>query len=232
MLIYLFLGPLKALCQSLSSYYSEDLILVYFETQKYFLMNIYFRGARKIEFRSLSDLNQIIHTFSAGSIDPGASCAASASTLLFVDHSKEPSDVYWLDCNEDEPKLTGKKISINLGHVWDMCFVPNERKSPLFVTQYGLSAVAYSTVTNKLEWNSLGGGSCITTDCHNYLMGLEGDRINMISLSDGKKLGYLMRNGDQGLGKLKHVRWCNMTSSLIVVHDVDKEIHISTIQFE
>ena len=153
MLDYVFLSLLKVLCYLLSSYYSEVLTLAYFETQKYFLMNIYFRFRRmgKIEFRSLNYLSQIIRTFSAGSIDPGALCAASASTLLFVDHLKESSDVYWLDCNEDEPKLTGKKISIDLGHVSDICYVLNERKPLLLATQYGLSH-AYNILTNKQEW--------------------------------------------------------------------------------
>ena len=117
--------------------------------------------------------------------------------------------------------------------VWDICYVPNERKPLLFATQYRLLH-GYDALTNKLEWKSEVGGNSLTTDCHSYVMvcahGL--DYFCMLSLPDGKKLGYLMRDGDQGLGKLKHVRWCNMTSSLIVVHDVDKEIHISTIQFE
>ena len=194
-------------------------------------MSIYFRQARKIEFRSLTDLSQITYNFSTGYIDPGALCAASTSTLLVVHQSMKPSDAYWLDCSEDEPKLTGKKITIDFqGKVWDICYVPNERNPLLLAIQYGLSH-AYNTITNKLEWNNKVGGSCITTDGHrsNYVLVCDKDSIKILSLSDGKNLGSLIRKEDH---KLKGVRWCNVTSSLIIVHDVDEEIHISTIQFE
>ena len=213
---------------------SDNLASVYFETQRYFTMSIYFRQARKIEFRSLTDLSQIIYNFSTGYTDPGALCAESTSTLLVVNQSNGPSDAYWLDCSEDEPTLTGKKITIDFpAKVWDISFLSNERKPLLLAIQYG-RLHAYSALTNKLEWKSEVGGNSVTTYCHDYVMVCAHLRhyICMFSLPDGKKLGYLMRDGDQGLGKLKHVRWCNMTSSLIVVHDVDEEIHISTIQFK
>ena len=120
-----------------------------------------------------------------------------------------------------------------VGMVWDICFVPIERKPLLFATQYRLLH-AYNIFTNKPEFKSEVGGNSVTTDCHNYVMVCAHghDYFCMLSLPDGKKLGYLMRDGDQGLGKLKHVRWCSATVSLIVVHDVQKEIQISTIQFE
>ena len=148
-------------------------------------MNFYFRETGNIEFRSLTDLSQIMYNFSTGYIDPGALCAASTSTLLVVDQLKVPCDVYWLDCSEDEPKTTGKTNGIDfLGKVWDICYVPNKGKHLLLATQYGLSH-AYNTITNKLEWNNKVGGSCITTDCYNYVVVPCDYNINMLSLSDG-----------------------------------------------
>ena len=71
---------------------------------------IYFRYEHQIEFRSLSDLSQIIHSYSTDGLRPEALCAASPSTLLFVDRSKLLGEVHWLDCSGTEPKLTGKKL--------------------------------------------------------------------------------------------------------------------------
>ena len=201
-------------------------------------MNIYFRGACEIEFRSLDDLSQIIHSYSTGSIWPGALCALSASILLYIgypiaDGIFAEDKIHWLDCSETEPKLTGKKINVKISGVVDICYVPNETKPLLLVAQYG-KIRAYNVLANKLEWESEVSVNSLTTDCHNYvIMCCFLDKCAyMLSLSDGKKLGCLMRDGDQGLGGLKHVRWCNVTSSLIVVHEVQKEIQISTIQFE
>ena len=71
----------------------------------------------------------------------------------------------------------------------------------------------------------------MTTDGYEYVLVQTDNDIRMISLSGGKDLGCLMRDGDQGLGRIYHIRWCNTTSSLIVANEVNDEYHISTIQF-
>ena len=75
----------------------------------------------------------------------------------------------------------------------------------------------------------------MTTDCYYYALVCSDSDINMISLSDGKDLRNLKRKRVKGLGNLECVRWCNTTtSSLVVAHHVrDKYLSIvSAIQFE
>ena len=189
-----------------------------------------FRLSNKIEFRSLHDLRKILYNFSTGSLLPGDLFAASPSTLLFVDKNKLPNKVYWLDCSGTEPKLTGKKINTTLNFIWDTCYIPDEKK-PLLVGCKNESVFAFDVVSNKVEWKTQVCGCSVTTDGHNVLT-RAGNEIKLLSLSDGKGLGCLIRDGDQDLGELDEVRWCNATSSLVVAHWVINEYYISTIQFE
>ena len=166
-----------------------------------------------------------------GSLWPESLCAASPSTLLFVDVSNKPWDVYWLDCSGTDPKLTGKKISTELNHINDICHIPDKNKPLLVATDCLSSSLhAYNAVNNKLEWNCELKGEYVTTDGYEYVLVRTGNGIHMLSLLDGKDLGCLMRHGDQGLGVIFDVQWCNTTSLLI--HIVKHDYHISTIRFE
>ena len=77
-------------------------------------------------------------------------------------------------------------------------------------------------------------GNSVTTDGRGYvLVGNFYDYyIKMVSLSDGKDLGHLVRKGDKVLGKPSMVQWCNATSSWLVAHKVNDMWHISSIQFQ
>ena len=164
----------------------------------------YSRFKHHIEFR---DLRQRINTFSTGSLKPGAMCAASASTLLFEDDSKIPRDVYWLGCSGTEPRLTGKKVRTEVNYIWDMCYVPDDRR-PLLINTDGDNVLAYNTVNNNLDWSSEVRGRSVATDGSKYVLvrSRYDNDIKMLSLSDGNDLGCLIREGDQGLGMLSRVR--------------------------
>ena len=190
----------------------------------------------RIEFRDQSDLSQVIDNYSTGSIAPGPLCVASPSTLLFSDTkstTSEPHDVYEIDCSRGRLKITDTGIKIDFkGIVWDICFVRNEGKPLLLSTQYGRTH-AYNTHSGKQEWKNEVGGNCVTTDGRNYVFVCEQIRktSHILSLSDGKKMGPLIRKEDKDFGELRHMRWCHATSSLKVAHYVENEIYISTIRF-
>ena len=176
------------------------------------------------------------------SLEPDSLCAASASTLLFLDQSKAFSgDVYWLDCSEAEPKLTGKKINIEFRHAMDICYLQDERE-PLLIASKGRSVVAYSALTSQQKWcnNTVAGvvdavnkkRHSVTTDGCNYVMAHHFHDIKIMSLETGEDFGDLPGQRDHGLGIPFKVRWCNATSSLIVAHQVNFDYCISTIQFK
>ena len=88
-------------------------------------------------------------------------------------------------------------------HVADMCIVPYESK-PLLVAsdlKYG-SVAAYNLLSSELQWSIQTHARSITTDGCHYILGVGGDGLMMVSLSNNKNLGVLIRNGDKGLGKL------------------------------
>ena len=188
---------------------------------------------RKIEFRALKDLKQVICSFSTGPYKPGALSTTFPSTLLFSDRSKLSHNVYWLDCSGNEPKLDGKYINIILNYVDDICYIPDEKKPLLVATDKLLSSVqAYNAVNNNLEWSTQVRGYSITTDGQQLLVCNRDDGIRMLSLSGGESLGHLIRKGDRGLGMPYWVCWSDKISSLIVAHEVNREYHISTIEGE
>ena len=141
------------------------------------------RFLHKIEFRNIKNLSEIIHTFETGSLSPETLCTASPSTLLFVDESKQPHDVYWLDCSSDKPKLMEKKISTALDYAFDICYVPDEVKPLLIVADVGLGN-AYNCLNNEMEWSVTMHGNSLTTDGKYLLVcSYAGDGIEMFSLS-------------------------------------------------
>ena len=163
-------------------------------------------------------------------------CAASASFLMFVDESNVPYlDVFRLDCSAAEH--TSKLIRIIIPQLLpagEITCAPNEKKLLLIVTD-GDKVFAYNTEKNKQEWSTkVHGGFSITTDGHNYVLVCSESDISMLSLTDGKNLGYLKRKLVKGLGKLQGVRWCNASSSLVVAHRMKYKYSssISAIQFE
>ena len=185
-----------------------------------------------IEFRSLKNLSQIIHSFSTDSLKPTALCTVYPFTLLFVHCSKLSHDVYWLDCSGDEPKLTGKKINIVLNYLDDICYIPDEKKPLLVAADYLLSSVqAYDVITSERNWTTQARGHSITAGGTDYLMVCSCDNgIRMLSPSDGKNLGYLKSEEDGELEMPCWMRWIAKTSSFLVAHEVNREYHISTIE--
>ena len=193
-----------------------------------------FSCSRKIEFRNIRNLSEIIETFATGSLEPEALCAASPSTLMFLDNLKQPHDVYWLDCSSAKPKLMEKKIraSSEFGSTFDICYIPDEVK-PLLIAATMWSGNAYNTLNKELEWRvDMRGDSLTSVGKYILVCSYYGYGIEMFSLQEGKNLGYLITKGQNGLGKPRHVRWCNATSSLVVTHEIKKKLHISNIKFD
>ena len=118
-------------------------------------------------------------------------------------------------------------------HVADMCIVPYESNPILVASDLEYRSVAaYNLLNSELQWSIQMQARSITTDGRDYILGVGGGGIMMVSLSNNTNLGVLIRNGDKGLGKIKLVDWCNKTASLLVAHEVNKKINLSTIQFE
>ena len=182
---------------------------------------------------NLGDINTLIGSTLTGNLKPEALNTVCPSTLLFADRSKQPVDIYSLDCSGSEPILDDKKINTQLMYVGDLHYVPDEKK-PLLIATNSLSASVhvYNTLNSELEWKrEMDHRSVAADDCDHLLVCKRGD-MRMISVSNGKDLKYSIGSGNNCLGEALRVRWCKNLSSFIVAHYVKKSVHISAIQFE
>ena len=122
----------------------------------------------------------------------------------------------------------------------DMCTIKLENETLLIVISYDRNELihAFNSSTGQPKWsvqkkipsgtfNSSGvagdgNGRFFVADATNKC-------IQMFSASDGQYLGCFMKPGDQGLGILYRLRWCEATSSLVVAYHDDKKWFISDI---
>ena len=89
---------------------------------------------------------------------------------------------------------------------------------------------SFNTITGQLKWSVKGRlqdmkedlYACrITSDDHGNLFVSDSANkaLQMFSVSDGRYLGCLFREGENGFGKPWEVCWCNEMSSLLVADD-------------
>ena len=159
---------------------------------------------------------------------PGELCAASQNTLLFVDTQEEPRKVRWIDCSRSTPKIL-KSITTQQDQICEMIF--SEEDSSVIATADDCIH-AYNTSTSKTSWKNQheSGFVGITSDGGgNLFISTVNSAIKVLSPS-GEHRGYLVKEGEQRLGKPLAVRWCEMTSSLIVAHRRDGAWFLSDVK--
>ena len=84
------------------------------------LIDLFGRDKTSIEFRS-ENLDQVLKTKSVAPYKAGRLCTISPSNLLFVDESKSPREIRWMDCTK-EPKVLQRVISTNHKDIWEIQF--------------------------------------------------------------------------------------------------------------
>ena len=194
-----------------------------------------------IEYRDINNPTDVVLIHSVAPHQPEKLCKVSPSTLLYVDQSTDPCFVRVLDCSGMKPKhLLGPHniVHAEVEHLKSICYVQNGEKQVLMVAAGHL--YAYDRVANKLiwirermSWNHKGARG-VTSDGRGYVFVCndESMSIEMYSVSDGKHLGCLIKNGEQGLGCPYRARWCEKNSSLIVAHTMGRGWLISSIHLQ
>ena len=187
-----------------------------------------------IEFRDTRDFTRTLQIYTVpSSHNPGVICTAAPSVLLYVDASKSPRDVHWLDLSESKPKpAAGKRIlRVQQDIFRDMSFTKVGDKELLIVVGGDGGLFAYDTDTEKLEWKVEGALPAmkykfsafgVATDGRGHLFvadfanpNKDGNGcIQMFSVADGRYLGCLMKDKEQ-LGNPLRIVWCKNTSSLL-----------------
>ena len=198
-------------------------------------------------------------TYSSAPHKPGILCAGTKSTLLYVDESKKPRDVHWLDLSGLKPKpAAGKRvIHTQIFNIYDMCFVEDRDKQLLIVAGGDKGLFAYNTQNDKVEWKvgeNLSGNAKhakamgVTTDGRGHLFVSDHNNhcIQVFSVSDGKYLGYLILDAEMFHSwprrdmillydydfRPHEILWCEEMSSLICTSRLDGSWHFMVINVE
>ncbi len=193
-----------------------------------------FRYSVMIEFRDLTNMNNVVHQHSASPHWPLRLCTAGPSTLLYSDRRYPDPDavekciIRWLDCSSSTPKPDGELVT-EQDYLFDMCCTEDEGKSLVITTDYCQKAIrCYNRDSGKLLWKVEGklpgmgkkiGPRDITVDGLGHLFVTDENNKCIQKLSGtGEYLGVHLKEGDQGLGELKDVQWHDASSSLVVGH--------------
>ena len=206
-------------------------------------MQCIFSSGQKIEFCDVNDFNQILLTHSVAPHKPGALYAVRPSTLLYVDISKSPRDIHWLDVSESKPATGKRVIHTKQKLIYDMCCLQDEGEQ-LLALAAGNRLFAINTNTGKLVWkvdrkppgmekdmNFHG----VTTDNHGHLFMCDYKNrsrcIHLFRASDGQYLGCLVKDEEE-LGVPAKIHWCDKTSSLTTVCEFKDKWHINVISVQ
>ena len=208
------------------------------------LIFFFFRTKMKIDFHSVEFLNRTICSHSVAPHQPGHINTSSSDTvLLYEDQSQTPRIVRWLNCFVAPPTpVTGTDVTYtHHALIWDMCCVKHAEKELLTMTRANNGLVAFSTqrghqagwtVKGKLTGMAMDMSVWgITSDGHGHLFvcDINNSCVQMFSTS-GRYMGTVLREGDQGLAQPWLIRWCETTSSLVVVHIKNREYQVSVIK--
>ena len=200
----------------------------------------------KIEFRDVNDFNQIVLTHSVAPHEPSFLHAVMPSTLLYVDSSKSPRELHWLDLSESQPKpsVGRRTIHIKQKFIYDVCCTQDGGEQLLVVTARHDGLFAYNTNTGKLEWkvDRKAPGMEKDMDCIGVTMDKRGHLfvcnyknenrcIHLFRASDGKYLGCLIKYEEE-LGVPARIHWCEKSSSLITVCYSKDEWHINVVSVQ
>ena len=99
-----------------------------------FILFFISRKKQKIDFFDLNNLNRIVLSYSVAPHKPTILCAMFSTTLLYVDDSKDPREIQFLDCNTSRPRpAIGNIFHGYLFHlVVKRCYFPFRSQMLLF----------------------------------------------------------------------------------------------------
>ena len=199
-----------------------------------------FRDENKIEFRDVNNLKQILRLYS---VSQQPSCmTSSTSNLVYVDTSKTPRQVLWLEYSASPPRLSGVNHT-RLENIRDICHLKYENKHLLVAIRDDGGISAYNKITDRLEWSVKGFLSGTERQMRACSLAADGDRghlfvcdeanfsVQMFS-ADGVYLGCLLKEGEQSVGRPLMIRWCEESSSLVALHSKGLQYYLSVLSLQ
>ena len=190
-----------------------------------------------MEFRDVNNLKQILRMYS---VSQQPSCmASSTSNLVYVDTSKTPRQVLWLEYSASPPRLSGVSHT-RLENIRDICCLKYAHKHLLVAIRDDGGVSAYNKITDKLEWSVKGFLSGTDKQMKACSLAADDDRghlfvcdeanfsVQMFS-ADGVYLGCLLKEGEQSVGRPLMIRWCENSSCLVALHSKGLQYYLSVL---
>ena len=187
-----------------------------------------FSEEQKIKFQDANDFNKILYSHSVAPHRPTILQTIASSILIYLDVSKQPTEVHWLHLYDSKPKAAAAKyvIPTQLSRVHDMCVIQDADKQ-LFVVAADIEGLfAFNIETGNLEWKvdenvpgmeQIIDANGVTHDGRGHLFVADRNNgcVQMFSLSDGQYLGPL-KKGLETISDPGSIHWNAETSSLVV----------------
>ena len=179
---------------------------------------------------------------------PSRICTSFSDTLLFVDYSQGEEVIVWLDCSTNPPNI--QKTTVTTSPNWaqgvyvrDICFVDLGDMQLIVKTDWnGISA--FNTNTEETEWHIKGAlgdmkepmhprGIAIDGHQHLFVCDRGNNSIQLFSVASGKYLGAMIVYDKPKVGKVRPLkcRWCENTSSLIVVRESESKCFLDIFKY-
>ena len=196
-----------------------------------------YRSRKEIEFRPVEDLDRVMYTFSVDPDEPHVLCSEMVITsvgfnisspveFLYHNVQKRPHTVRKVNCGTKPPT---RKWQINISHdaqgeVSCMC-----TSRDLLVITRGREGVFCYTLRDNMMWKVSGqlpdmesniDARGVTADDrgHLFVCDRENSCVHELFAEDGKHLGVVVREGQEGVGKLYNAAFHQNSASLVVAH--------------
>ena len=124
--------------------------------------------------------------------------------------------------------------------VWDLCSVSHDGRQLIITTRGPKVVYAYNAASDRCEWtltDALGetkiklSSQSIAADANSHLFACDYKNSSIQKFSAiGSYMGVVLKEGSQGLGKPRCVRWCDTLQCLVVAHVKDNCYYVSRIQ--
>ena len=177
--------------------------------------------------------------------EPGSMCTESSHMLLYIDEKRVTGNVYeirWCTTAAPVPLTWTKSTKVKQSAIKDMCIVQDKDKTLIVIADDYEGIFAFDSETGELDWRSDEWedwegdemyARSVTADNrgHLFVCDTNNDCIQVFTTMDGEYQGVAFKEGEQGLGEPKRIRWCQTLSSLIIAHqENDSKCSISIVK--
>ena len=197
-----------------------------------------YRSRKEIEFRPVENLDRVLYTLSVDPDQPYVLCSETVITsvgfnisspleLLYHNVQKKSHTVHRVNCGTRPPTL---QFEINIAHedqgkVLCMCI----SRDLLVITRGHEGVFCYTLVEGNMMWKVSGklpemewgiDARGVTADeqGHLFVCDKENSCVHELFAGDGKHLGVVLREGQEGVGKLYNAAFHEDSASMVVAH--------------